>query len=509
MSSNSQDKSNSNLSPFAADPQQFQHILDAMDDGVIVIDANKHVVLANATGRNYLRELAGISPGERLRRLGVHPIDGLLQMFKDGSHSFAIKAGRERRLFELRIQPLCAVSPSSGWVVTLRDVTQERKLQEHLQTQERMATVGQLATGIAHDFNNILSVIIMYSQMLSDDPDSPQRHHYIDTIAQQARIGAKLISQIVDFSRSAVMDRKVVALVPFLQELTQVWQRTLRENIRVQLAYTDETLSVYADPGRLQQALTNLAINARDAMPQGGILQVDLSGVSLRQGDTPPVAGMAPGRWVRIAIVDTGQGIPADALPHIFEPFFTTKAPGQGAGLGLAQVYGIVMQHRGEIAVESIPGEGTEFTLYLPATKETATALPAHQERSYPTAQPGETILVVEDDPVVQMAIANILEQLGYTVFTASNGAEALNLVSQKADAIDLILCDMMMPEMDGIDLGRALSLQDSRIKMILVTGYPLNGEGRALLEQGVFDWLEKPVTIHSIATKVRRALDS
>lgn len=509
MSSSFRDESSNHLPHFPADPQQFQHILDAMDDGVVVIDADKRVVLANTAGQAYLRELAGVCPGEHLRRLGPHQINGLLQMFRDGAHSFEFKAGRDRRIFELRIHVCDGRIHSSGWVLTLRDITQERKLQEYLQTQERMATVGQLATGIAHDFNNILSVIIMYSQMLSDEPDSPRRHHFIDTIAHQARIGAQLIAQIMDFSRSTTMDRQVVALVPFLQELTEVWQRTLGENVQVQLTYADDTLSVYADPGRLQQALTNLAINARDAMPGGGTLHVDLSGITLRPEDAPPVSGMAPGRWVRLAIVDTGQGIPADLISHIFEPFFTTKAPGQGAGLGLAQVYGIVQQHRGEIAVESIPGEGTEFTLYLPATKETATALPTHQETPLPTAQPGETILVVEDDPVVQAAIAEILERLGYTVLTASNGSEALTLFSQNADTIDLVLCDMMMPEMDGLDLSLALSVHDPRVKVILITGYPLNGEGNALLEQGVFDWLEKPVSIGVIAAKVRRALDS
>jgi signal transduction histidine kinase len=213
-----------------------------------------------------------------------------------------------------------------------------------MQQQERLVAVGQMAAGIAHDFNNILAIIMLYTQMLQISAQQPAHQRHLTTIYQQALHAADLIQQILDFSRRSTMERVTMDIVPFIKELVRLWQRTLPENIRVELEIGKRALVISADPSRLQQALMNMAINARDAMPTGGTLHLSVSSFTLLPKQTPPIGKMHPGKWLCIGLKDSGTGIPADVLPHIFDPFYTTKSPGMGTGLGLAQVDGIVHQ---------------------------------------------------------------------------------------------------------------------------------------------------------------------
>jgi two-component system, cell cycle sensor histidine kinase and response regulator CckA len=389
-----------------------------------------------------------------------------------------------------------------------------REVQSQLVQQERLAAVGQLAAGIAHDFNNILAVITLYIDMSLGTPDLPARlRQRLETIGHQARRAADLVQQILDFGRRTVLQTHLLNLTTLLQEQVELWQRTIPESIKIHFAAETADYLVNADSTRLQQMFTNLVLNARDAMPDGGDLRLSLEQLHLGHRDTAPLSGMAAGDWARITVSDSGTGISATTLPHIFEPFFTTKGPGQGSGLGLAQVYGIVKQHKGYIDVQSAAGRGTTFTIYLPvlaATRlaETAVALPTVLQGQ------GETILIVEDNELLREALASILVLLNYEVLTAADGREALAILEQDGagelpgPAIALVLSDLVMPNMGGEALLQAMRQRGLTTPFLILGGHPMEAERRQSLQtQGCAGWLLKPIGTEELATAVARAL--
>ncbi|MDX1687115.1 MAG: PAS domain S-box protein [Candidatus Promineifilaceae bacterium] len=484
--------------------RQVQQILEVVPEGVVLLNAQRRIILANPTGRDYLSVLAGVSVGERLELLDDRPVEEVLVPTEEQMPWVEVKHEATERIFVLTQRPVETVSGTAGWVLVIRDVTEERLRQKHMQTQERLATVGQLAAGIAHDFNNIMAIITLYSQSLERDPEFPKRQQYLATISNQARHAADLISQILDFSRRAVMERGQLDLAPFVKEVVKLLERTLPENIVLEMEAGEGTYLVNADPTRLQQALMNLALNARDAMPEGGVLGIHLDRLSVAELERPPVPDMAPGDWVRLEVRDTGSGIPPEDFDRIFEPFFTTKQPGTGTGLGLAQVYGIVKQHGGEIVVDSDVDEGTTFTLYLPSLDAPKEAQPREHETFAVPAGAQRTVLLVEDSEATRMAIEDTLDMLGYRVLAAGTGREALELFSRHEEEIDVVLSDMVMPEMGGLELYQALTAEEPNLKMVVMTGYPLEDQGRSLLEQGIVDWIHKPFSPKAIAGKLR-----
>jgi nitrogen-specific signal transduction histidine kinase/CheY-like chemotaxis protein len=397
------------------------------------------------------------------------------------------------------------------WVLILRDVTQEREIQQSVHQQERLAAVGQLAAGIAHDFNNILAVILLYSEIALRSPDLPEGlQERILTIAQQAKRASLLIQQILDFSRRAVLERSPMDLLPFIKEQGKLLGRTLPESIRVRLVYDPGEYIVNADPTRMQQALMNLALNARDAMPEGGEIRITVSRPDVRKEGIHCVTcgKVIEGNWVRLSVEDTGLGIPADALPHIFEPFFTTKPPGQGTGLGLAQVFGILMQHEGHIEVITQSGQGSTFSLYLPALAlekpealllDTETLKKGH----------GQNILVVEDEEATRRSLVDGMTLLGYNVTWAVDGRQALNILEERAADIDLVLSDVVMPEMGGIPLLHAMREKGLSIPVIFLTGHPLQEELEKLQADSMLSWTMKPPSLKQLALLVARALEN
>jgi len=375
-----------------------------------------------------------------------------------------------------------------------QEMAERKRMEEHIVRQERLAAVGQLAAGIAHDFNNLLTGIIGYAQLLEmreDVPESAKKD--LKRIEREGGRAAHLIRQILDFSRKSIIQRQPLELVAFLGETIKFLQRTIPENTHIVLATSYGEYSVNADPAQMQQILTNLAVNARDAMPEGGELRFQLSRFTLVPGEPPPCPGMSPGEWIELSVSDTGTGIATEHVPRIFEPFFTTKEVREGTGLGLAQVYGIVMQHDGFIDVESELGKGTTFLIYL-------SALGGGEEVSEEKAPEeirrgrGETILVVEDDPMVLEMVGKMLEELGCCVLTAGNGEEALSVYDQHGEDILLVLTDMVMPGVDGMELFYALREQNSQVKVVVMTGYPLKDAEGELLSQGIVAWVQKPI---------------
>ena len=391
------------------------------------------------------------------------------------------------------------------------NITERKRMEDQLRQQERLAAVGQLAAGIAHDFNNILTIIMLYAQMAADKSKGPlplSATQAFEIILDESHKASQLVQQILDFSRHAMLKVQPLDLESFTEEVIDILRRTIPESVHLTLAVeagSTTPLVVEADPTRIQQVLVNLATNARDAMPKGGDLRFGLSRVTLRLGEAVPIAEISPGEWVCLAVSDTGTGMTEEARQHIFEPFFTTKPVGEGTGLGLAQVYGIIRQHEGYIGVETEAGKGTTFRIYLPASEAEEEAVA--EKVSAPLRGKGETILLVEDKGTLRAAGQSLLESLGYRVLTAANGREALE-VYQAEGGTDLLITDVVMPEMGGKQLIQELRKVTPDLKSLAITGYAVEAVEGMLREAGFLDVVHKPFDVNTLARMVRRALD-
>ena len=506
--------------------QLIHQIMDTVPEGVVLLGEKNHIILANSAANAYLEVLAGVGVGEMLSHLGNVPLPELLAApATEGLwHAVELFEAKEAgafesapiRIFEVIARPMqTGVGQSGGWVLVLRDVTQERQVQQQIQQQDRLAALGQLAAGIAHDFNNIMATIILLSEVMERDPVQTARNRErLSTIRKQGRRAADLTQQILDFSRRSIIHLEELDLLPFLQEMRGLLRRMVPESIRINLVGNTQSPLVKADPTRLQQAVMNLAINARDAMPEGGELTFEVDEFVLTAGESPSlvptlghhVKSISPGHWVRLQVRDTGTGIPAVVLPHIFEPFYTTKEVGKGTGLGLSQVFGIVRQHGGVIEVDSQQGVGTVFSVYLPAVVvENGRNLDAGAPL---TRGEQELILLVEDDPATCISIRESLNLLNYEVMSAGNGSEAIRLYEEHRSNVALVLTDLVMPEMGGLQLVVALKDLNPQLPVLVMSGYPQSSqENEMQATNHVNGWLYKPVTLEQLATAVAAAL--
>jgi PAS domain S-box-containing protein len=390
--------------------------------------------------------------------------------------------------------------------VIARDVSEARKAKEREERQARLAAVGQLAAGIAHDFNNTLNAIILYAEMLG------QREHLtegdrrlLDVIRQQSDRASKLVTQILDFSRKSLLEPKPLELVAFLQEMESMVKRMLPENIEVVLDIEPHRITVEADLARLQQVIMNLTINAKDAMRSGGRLTYRLSSMEVLAGDSSREDSLPPGSWAVIAVRDTGGGIEPAHLAHIFEPFFTTKDPGEGTGLGLAQAYGIIEQHGGQIRVESAIDEGAQFSIYLPRVEVEEVT---REGEEAPRGGNHETILLIEDEEAIREGMAEILRGLRYCVLTAGDAETALALFSQHAQSIEVVITDMVLPDMHGNEIIDRLSNLKPELSVILMTGYPLGKGTKELQSKSVSIRLQKPISRKALGDAVNEVLE-
>ncbi len=488
--------------------RQVQQIIDTVPEGVILLDEAFEIQLANPVAREYLQELAGgIQVGDTLDSLGGENLGGI---FTRESQWIEIHTqDMPPRIFEAIAQSLDSLTQKKQWVLVLRDVSLERENQKRIQMQERLATVGQLAAGIAHDFNNIMAAVVVYTDLLMMETHLSQGgQERVAIIQKQIQRASSLIHQILDFSRRSVMEQSSLDLLPFIKELEKLLGRVLPENIHVYLEFQEGEYLLRADPTRLQQVFFNMALNSRDAMPSGGELRFKIDHMCVEQSEASPLSDLSPGEWIRVEVADTGKGINPEDMPHIFEPFFTTKPVGQGTGLGLAQVYGIVKQHGGTIDVHSQPGFGTNFTVYLPAMDHTGD----HKiSEPRPVLQPsgkGEKVLLVEDDPTARKALQIVLDTLNYQPIAAINGEEALHILTNHGEGIKLIVSDIVMPVMGGLELYRRLENERSNYKFLFVTGHPIDAENQALLEAGRVHWLQKPFTIQELSQAIQKIME-
>jgi PAS domain S-box-containing protein len=486
---------------------QLRHILDTVPEGIVTVNQHGEVVLANPLARECLETLAQYGESGNLLGLGGRPLSEIRVPQHDGLPHEVVIAGPRPRIFEIRSSPVEPAPAGGRQTLILNDVTEQREKRRIAEHQERLAAIGQLAAGIAHDFNNIVAAIILHSELMLAEPGISDKGLMRQrTILQQAHRAASLTQQVLDFSRRAVLELRPIDLAPFVKETLKLLQRTLPESVQVSLSIEPGEYMIRADPTRIQQILMNLALNARDAMPDGGQLRFELSHMRAEPGRSLPFSDMAAGEWLVANVVDTGTGISPDILPHIFEPFFTTKPQGEGTGLGLSQVFGIVKQHGGFVDVGSQLGEGTTFTIYLPALTRQEAIVAEAQVTGAPRGD-GETILVVEDNASTRAAVCEILESLNYHALQAADGEEALAVFEQNADRIDLVVSDLVMPEMGGQALFGALRRRQPALKLILMTGYPLGGSTRELLQEQELSWLLKPMSTLRLAEAVHKTL--
>lgn len=483
--------------------RQVQRILNTVHDGILLLDASYQVELANPAATSYLPLLTDVQVGEPIKFLAGQSIREIVQPPPDGALWHEISLNHPQMTFEAVAQPI----EEGGWVLVVRDITESRKQQQYVQAQERLAMVGQMAAGIAHDFNNIMTVIILYTQMLLKSPDLPESLiGRLNTIFDQSKLAANLISQILDFSRQSDMKRRPVHMLPFLKELTKMLQRTLPENIDIRLDFDEGDYIFNADLTRMQQVVMNLVVNARDAMPKGGELRLDLAQINIDEDASGPFPDMPNGDWIQLKVIDSGMGISEENIERIFEPLFTTKERGQGTGLGLAQVFGIVKQHDGFISVESEVGVGSTFTIYLPV-QSFGEVDEYDTERSVLIGGQGEKILVVEDDEITRKAICAILETFNYETSEAVDADEAIRLFEFFGDDFALVLSDMVMPGMNGDELLTQLQAKRPDIRMIIITGYPFAEGDKVSVGEGIADWIQKPFEVEELVKSIQQAL--
>jgi two-component system cell cycle sensor histidine kinase/response regulator CckA len=493
--------------------------LKSIGDGLIVTDAQGAIVYVNPAFERitgYQRdEVLGQNPS--LLKSGEHQGDLYQELWatitagevwqgrfvnkrKDGSLYTA----------DTTIAPVCDENGGiMNYISLQRDVTRELQLEEQYYQVQKMKALGQLTAGIAHDFNNLLNVINGYAELvqLRLSPDSALQQP-LENIRSAGRRAAGLVSQLLAFSSKQAVQPRDLNLNSVVAEMSQMLERIVGEHIEMETRLTSDLWQVTADPTQIEQVIVNLVVNARDAMPQAGHLIIETANVILDGEYVADHLGMWPGKYVQLAVSDTGMGMSEEVKSRIFEPFFTTKEVGEGTGLGLATVHGIVQQSDGHIWVYSEEGHGTTFKIYWPVAAEVTSGLERPEAKSeLPSGH--ETILVVEDDLGVRELARCVLQAQGYTVLQARDGGEALHLCASHPEDIQLLLTDLMIPRMKGTELACELARSRPDVKVVFMSGYSDEvAVQNGMLEPGAV-LLEKPFGSAALVHKVRDALDN
>jgi PAS domain S-box-containing protein len=474
-----------------------------------VTDVNAKALLLTGFDRETLLKrdvVSCVAPERRLQeeayRRFVGCLDGTPAVFETrfatsdgGTVPVEVSAGIIPHLEEATVQAF------------VRDIRRRKQMEAQLAQAEKMEGIGTLAGGIAHDFNNILGGILGYASLMKGLISEEDRlYRYTDIIERSATRASELTQQLLGYARGGKYQVGRVRLNDVAQEVVAM----LREGLAARGVVVDAQLDTHlpateADAGQIHQVLTNLCINARDAMQDGGRLRIVTESVHVAAGDPAVPPGLSPGRYVRLTVADTGEGMAPEVRRRMFEPFFTTKPPGEGTGLGLAMVYGIVKNHGGQIAVASRPGHGTAVRIYLPALEGTVQVL----ARPVPEVQGGkETVLVVDDEITILELAREILSQKGYGVVLARDGEEAVGLFERYGESIGLVVLDIVMPRMGGKETFRRLKEMDPGLKVIVSSGFSRHGQAQDLLEAGADAFVQKPYRAEDLAAVVRRTLD-
>jgi PAS domain S-box-containing protein len=493
---------------------RYRDILENIAEGYFEVDLNGNFTFLNPSMAKILgynqKDLVGVNYKAYLSEENT---GNILQAFKKAYRaggSAVLHDGRHVRtdgsVVEIETSVALLVDGQGqprGFRGIVRDITERKKLERQLIQMQKMEAIGTLAGGIAHDFNNLLMGIQGFASLMRRDlePDHPHYKKLLQ-IEEQVRSGAELTQQLLGFAREGQYEVKLVDLIEVLKRTAAMFGRTKKE-ITIH-RNTDKALwNVEADQGQIEQVLLGIYLNAWQAMPGGGTLTLEACNATLEEGESLPFDAL-PGPYVRVSIRDTGIGMDEKTLERVFEPFFTTKEMGHGAGLGLASAYGIIKSHSGFISVASKVGEGTTFDLYLPASGKKAAPVTAPPEAS---VQGRETILLIDDEEVIIDVNREILEALGYRVWTVRTGQEAIALYKSRKDDIDLVILDMIMPGMSGGDTFDRLKAIHPGVKVILSTGYSLTGQAREIMARGCRGFIQKPYKIETLSQKIREVL--
>lgn len=505
-----------NLKKLSDSEERLRNILDAIPDAIFQVDQQMNIIWANkkagAIGRVVTGEPCCTAFWDREK------------VCEDSKKSIETAIvhdpGAEDELpryFEIITVPIHdTLGLINGFVEIVRNVTEsmlaeqdKTRLTEQLQQSQKMESIGRLAGGVAHDFNNILSVINGYAEicLLKMEKDHPLREE-IQIILESGKRAARLTQQLLAFSRKQIIRQELLDVNREIDNIRKMLDRLLGEDIEIEVFKNKELWPVKIDRSQLEQVILNLSINARDAMPTGGKLTIETTNVSLGEAYMKNHYNITPGDYVMLAISDNGQGMDNETKKHIFEPFFTTKEQGKGTGLGLATVYGIIKQNNGEIQVYSEPGQGTTFKIYMPRSEEiNETKEDASRQEDKKLSRGTETIMLVEDDEMVRKMSIDILTELGYTVLEAKNGEDALQICDRYHGTIDLLLTDVVMPKVNGVELAAKMADLCPKTKVLFMSGYTEN----AIVKHGVLaedvNFIHKPVTPQSLSQAVRKVL--
>jgi signal transduction histidine kinase len=454
----------------------------------------------------------GIGALEALRAIQEKGVDLPLIVvsgkIKDAEVVAALKAGAADHLTRNNLMRLNAAVEREMRTAGMR--RDRNRLEEQFRQAQKMEAVGRLAGGVAHDFNNLLTVITGYSDMLlaSRDLKEAQRTA-LEEIRRSAERGGGLTHQLLAFSRRQPLEARMVRLNDLILQIEKLLRRLIGEDIELVTIPAAPYDAVEADPGRLEQVIMNLVVNARDAMPKGGKLTIETGSTQLSEAFSAKQLGLAPGPYLVISVTDTGVGMSEETQSHLFEPFFTTKNPGRGTGLGLATAYGIIRQSGGAIRIVSQLGRGTTARIYLPSAQAKASAGAESADAQDVPVTGFEAILVVEDEARVRKLIVDVLTARGYRVLEATRGEEALRTSRSHQGAIDLAVVDVVMPEISGPDLVRQLTRQRPDLRVLYISGYT----DEAIVHHGIPEsgtaFLQKPFLPDALARKVREVLDT
>jgi PAS domain S-box-containing protein len=457
---------------------------------------------AEIVGRNVF-ELVHADDRERLteqwQRCLDHPGQAVRGEFRLPRTDRFIEAVRVNHLGDPGLKAVVAIC---------REVTERRRLETRVHQSQRLEAIGRLAGGIAHDFNNILSAIHGFASIVHGElPDRDPLRGDVREILKAVERAANLTRQLLAFGRRQVLQPKVIDVATYVRDLERMLRRIVGEDIEFTLRLDGAAVTAKADPGQLEQVLINLVVNARDAMPTGGRITIETANVTVATGSRES-SDLPPGPYAVLAVSDTGVGMSKKVQDHIFEPFFTTKQSGQGSGLGLSTVFGIVKQSGGHIFVESDPGSGSTFRIYFPASRERPTKVVTSADLPPLKLSGVETILLVEDESAVRSFVARALRQQGYQVLDASNGGEALVVAEQHGGVIHLLLTDVIMPRMSGKQLSERLRALRTDLRVLYMSGYAEDIIApHGVLEAGAA-FIEKPLTAEALGRKVREVLD-
>ena len=405
---------------------------------------------------------------------------------------------------------ICSITDESGkptqYLAVQEDITERKLMNERFLRAQRMESIGSLAGGVAHDLNNILAPIMMSASILTEELPRETSRQFITTIEEAAQRGADIVRQLLTFARGVEGQRAPFAPKLLFDQLERIVRETFPKSIAFTVYPEEDLWALVGDLTQLQQVLLNLCVNARDAMPSGGELTLSIANCEVTDASAYASPDAHTGRFVRLEVADTGTGISETVIEKIFDPFFTTKEPGKGTGLGLSTAVGIVRSHGGFMVVDSAPGCGSRFHVFIPASLESTLRPPEVREPAPPMGN-GETVLVVDDEPEILKVTEAVLVRFGYRVVFASNGVEALAKYQANSGAIAVVLTDLMMPVMDGVQLARALKESYPGVRIVATSGHGEEAHRTELLPLGIESFLKKPFSATQLLKTLRDAI--